>query len=111
MKKLFYTIGEVSNITGVEPHVLRYWESLFRELSPGKNRAGKRIYRDSDIEIIRKLKSLIQDKKYSTAGARRVLREEKTASSEIRSESRLPDDLIQDLSRVRDFLSDLRNKI
>jgi len=73
MKKLYYSIGEVSDITEVEAHVLRYWETVFNELSPKKNKAGNRVYKENDIETVLKLKELIQEKKYSTEGAQQVL--------------------------------------
>lgn len=63
MKKLYYSIGEVSEITDVDAHVLRYWESVFDELNPKKNKAGNRTYKEQDIETIVKLKELIQEKK------------------------------------------------
>ena len=113
MKKLYYTIGEVSKLTDVEPHVLRYWETLFSELTPVKNRAGKRVYKENDIQVILTLKELIQQKKYSTAGARKVLREQKKGSRAKDKEETvdLPVELTQDLSRVRVFLNDLLKKI
>ena len=76
MKKLYYSIGEVSEITGIEPHVLRYWESVFKDLNPKKNKGGNRVYKEKDIEIIVKLKKLIKEKKYSTKGAKQVLENE-----------------------------------
>ncbi len=63
MKKLYYSIGEVSEISDVDAHVLRYWESVFDELRPKKNKAGNRTYKEQDIETILKLKELIQEKK------------------------------------------------
>jgi DNA-binding transcriptional MerR regulator len=113
MNKLYYTIGEVSKLTGVEPHVLRYWETLFPELSPIKNRAGKRVYKDNDIQVVLTLRELIQQKKYSTAGARKVLREQKKDSrgKDKEDSASLPVEVTQDLSRVRVFLSDLLNKL
>ncbi len=113
MNKLYYTIGEVSKLTGVEPHVLRYWETLFPELSPVKNRAGKRVYKDNDIQTVLTLRELIQQKKYSTAGARKVLREQKKDSrAKDKEESTpLPVEVTQDLSKVRVFLSELLNKL
>ncbi len=113
MKKLYYTIGEVTKLTDVEPHVLRYWETLFTELTPVKNRAGKRVYKENDIQVILMLKELIQQKKYSTAGARKVLREQKKGSRGKDKEETvaLPVELAQDLSRVRFFLNDLLKKI
>ncbi len=111
MQKLYYTIGETSRLTGVEPHVLRYWETLFHELNPDKNRAGKRVYKEKDIRVILTLKDLIQKKKYSTAGARKVLKEQKKSPQDKEDSTSLPAELRHDLNRVRLFLSDLLNKL
>jgi DNA-binding transcriptional MerR regulator len=73
IKKLYYSISEVSKITEVEQYVLRYWETEFEELSPQKNRAGNRIYINKDIQLILKIKILLRDKKYTIEGAKKVL--------------------------------------
>jgi DNA-binding transcriptional MerR regulator len=73
IKKLYYSISEVSKITEVEQYVLRYWETEFDELSPQKNRAGNRIYTNKDIQLILKIKTLLRDKKYTIEGAKKVL--------------------------------------
>ena len=70
VKKLYYSIGEVSNLTKLKPYVLRYWETEFTQLNPPKNRAGNRTYRQKDIEIVLKIKSLLYDKKFTIDGAR-----------------------------------------
>ncbi|MEW5806265.1 MAG: MerR family transcriptional regulator [Acidobacteriota bacterium] len=71
--KLFYKIGEVCKITDTQPYVLRFWESEFPQLTPQKNRAGQRVYRKSDIELIFKIKQLLYDEEYTIAGARKKL--------------------------------------
>lgn len=71
--KLYYSISEVSKITGVEQYVLRYWESEFSQLKPQKNRAGNRIYTNKDIQIILQIKILLRDKKYTISGAKKIL--------------------------------------
>ncbi len=73
--KLFFSIGEVSRITGIQPYVLRYWESEFKALRPQKNRGGQRSYRRGDLETILRIKSLLYDEHYTIRGARRCLRE------------------------------------
>ncbi len=73
MAKKFYSITEVSKITGVEPHVLRYWETEFPNLRPVKNRAGKRDYEKKDIELILKIKELLYEELYTIAGAKKRL--------------------------------------
>ncbi len=71
--KLFYKIGEVSRIAGVEPYVLRYWETEFSFLRPRKNRSGQRVYLKKDVETILRIKSLLYDEKYTIAGVRKRL--------------------------------------
>ncbi len=80
-KKLFYKIGEVCKLCDVEPHVLRYWEAEFPLLSPSKNRAGQRIYREKDVELIREIKTLLYDERFTIAGARKRLRENASGKS------------------------------
>lgn len=73
--KLYYRIGEVSEIVGVEPHVLRYWESEFRAIRPQKSRKGQRIYSRRDVEKLLKVKDLLYTHGFTIAGARKRLRE------------------------------------
>jgi DNA-binding transcriptional MerR regulator len=73
--KLYYRIGEVSQITGVKPYVLRYWESEFRLMAPQKSRSKQRLYRQKDVETILTIKRLLYQERYTIAGARRKLRE------------------------------------
>jgi DNA-binding transcriptional MerR regulator len=73
IKKLYYSISEVSKITEVEQYVLRYWETEFEQLKPQKNRAGNRIYTNKDIQLILQIKSLLRDKKYTIEGARNII--------------------------------------
>lgn len=78
-RREYYSIGEVCDMAGLKPHVLRYWETQFRELSPSKNRAGNRVYRAREIKIIELVKHLLYEEKYTIDGARRkleMLREE-----------------------------------
>lgn len=106
MKKLYYTIGEVSKLTGIKPHVLRYWETIFDSLSPSKNRAGNRVYTARNIDTVLELKKLIREEKYSTAGAKKAIRRSTGTSKE-----ELPADLQDDLSKVRNFLDNLLQEI
>jgi len=73
--KRYYRIGEVSRITGVKAHVLRYWESEFRWMAPAKSRSQQRLYRKRDIEVILLLKRLLHEERFTIAGARKRLRE------------------------------------
>lgn len=74
-KKAYYSISEVCRFTSLEPHVLRYWESEFPQLRPKKNRAGNRAYREKDIEVIKNIKHLLYDEKFTISGARKKLSE------------------------------------
>jgi DNA-binding transcriptional MerR regulator len=73
--KLYYRIGEVSQIVGVEPHVLRYWETEFRSIRPQKSRKGQRIYSRRDVDKLLKVKDLLYTHGFTIAGARKRLRE------------------------------------
>ena len=75
IKKLYYSISEVSDITGLKQYVLRYWETEFSQLKPNKNQAGNRIYRSHDIDIISDIKSLLYDRKFTIKGAKQHLKE------------------------------------
>jgi len=74
IQKVYFSITEVSEMTFLKKHVLRYWESEFDELCPEKNRAGNRIYKKEDIELILRLKHLLYEDKYTLEGARKKLR-------------------------------------
>jgi len=69
--RLFYKIGEVSNIAEIEPHVLRYWESEFPFLRPRKNKTGQRIYTRKDVELVLQIRDLLYKEKYTIAGVRK----------------------------------------
>ena len=84
VEKKFHSITEVSKTTGIEPHVLRYWETEFPSLRPSKNRAGKRDYEKKDIELIFKIKELLYEELYTIAGAKKRLqgKQEKASGRE-----------------------------
>jgi DNA-binding transcriptional MerR regulator len=71
--KLFYKIGEVSRITGLESYVLRYWETEFPPLNPKKGRGGQRVYMSKDIETVLKIKRMLYEEGFTIAGARKQL--------------------------------------
>jgi DNA-binding transcriptional MerR regulator len=71
--KLFYRIGEVSRLTGLEPYVLRYWETEFPQLRPEKGKSGQRIYKKKDLENILRVKQLLYDDGYTISGAKKKL--------------------------------------
>lgn len=75
VKKAYYSIGEVCDLTGLKPHVLRYWESQFDVLSPNKNRAGNRVFRPKEVELVLLVKNLLYEQKYTIEGANQKLLE------------------------------------
>jgi DNA-binding transcriptional MerR regulator len=79
----FFSIGEVCDLTGLRPHVLRYWESQFKFLSPAKNRSGNRVYQRREIELVQLVKHLLYEEKYTIDGARQKV-EERRKSGELR---------------------------
>ncbi|HRE41062.1 MAG TPA: MerR family transcriptional regulator [Ignavibacteria bacterium] len=83
MKKLYYSISEVSKITDLEQYVLRYWETEFDHLKPAKNLAGNRIYTNKDIKLILYIKKLLRDEKYTIEGAKKLLKNYNSKEEEI----------------------------
>jgi DNA-binding transcriptional MerR regulator len=71
--KLFFRIGEVCEIVGIEPYVLRFWETEFPNLVPEKSKAGHRVYKKKDVEKVLRIKELLYERGYTIAGARRQL--------------------------------------
>lgn len=121
IKKLYYSISEVSKITDLEQYVLRYWESEFDELKPQKNRAGNRIYTNRDIKLILYIKKLLRDERYTIEGAKQVL---KTYTPETDSGEQLElldapkpktkikdEQLRSDIMEVKKFLEELLQKL
>ena len=87
-RRTFYSIGEVCELVGVKPHVLRYWESRIPELSPTKNRAGNRVYQAREIELISLINRLVQDERYTVDGARKRLLELRSEGAAAEESSR-----------------------
>ena len=105
----FFSIGEVCDLTGLKAHVLRYWESQFRFLSPAKNRSGNRVYQRKEIELILLVKHLLYTEKYTIDGARQKLNEHRKAG-ELRRVSR--DALaVETLESIEQDLRDLLRQL
>ena len=123
IKKLYYSIGEVAELTSLKAYVLRYWETEFPVLKPTKNRAGNRIYKDRDIKILFHIKYLLYDQKYTIEGARKQLKSanfeemiksgdsasKSSASIAPEGENNREDKLVNTLSTIRRGLLDLKN--
>lgn len=103
IKKLYYSISEVSRITAIKPYVLRYWETEFPELHPSKNRAGKRIYRRADVQLVLLIKKLLYSDKFTIEGARNRIRSMNENGSSDRKEQLLAE-LRTDLNDLLEFL-------
>lgn len=74
--KLYFRIGEVSDIVGVKPYVLRYWETEFPDIRPSKSKSGQRLYKRRDVEMLLMVKELLYDKRFTIDGAKQRLREQ-----------------------------------
>jgi len=114
-KKVYYSIGEVCDLTGLKPHVLRYWETQFEVLRPTKNRAGNRVFRSKEIEVIMLVKRLLYEQKYTIEGANKRLLEMRSGGKleeERRSvlESEVLTGLKADLVQLKDMLSHRRSR-
>jgi DNA-binding transcriptional MerR regulator len=84
MKKLYYSISEVSRITDLEQYVLRYWETEFEQLKPAKNSSGNRIYTNKDIKLILLIKKLLKEEKYTIEGAKKILKNYNLSGDEVK---------------------------
>ncbi|MEA2602868.1 MAG: hypothetical protein QOF89_3860 [Acidobacteriota bacterium] len=80
-KRLYYKIGEACKALGIQPYVLRYWETEFPALTPSKSRSGQRVYSEKELEIIRRIKELLYEEGYTIAGAKKKLETELAAGS------------------------------
>ena len=121
IKKLYYSISEVSKITDLEQYVLRYWESEFEQLKPAKNRAGNRIYTNRDIKLILYIKQLLRDQRYTIEGAKQVLKtytpeadtgEQLELLEAPKQRAKIKDDQLRsDVLELKGFLEDLVKKL
>jgi DNA-binding transcriptional MerR regulator len=108
--KRYFTIGEVSELCGVKPHVLRYWEQEFTQLKPVKRRGNRRYYQHHEVLLIRRIRELLYEQGFTISGARNRL-DESAASTPARSSTRSPEtqpgnfgNLRQEIKRVLDIL-------
>jgi DNA-binding transcriptional MerR regulator len=101
-EKLFFTIGEVARLTGVKPHVLRFWEQEFASLAPRKDDAGRRIYRRREIEIVHRIRRLLYDEKFTIAGARKAFLGEELEPPPVETIESIRQELGEILSLLRE---------
>ncbi|MEG8947386.1 MerR family transcriptional regulator [Rosettibacter firmus] len=118
LKKLYYSISEVSKLTGLEQYILRYWETEFEQLKPSKNRAGNRIYTNKDIKLILEIKKLLRDEKYTIEGAKKILagmnfnteqvnKSDEENTNKLKSETSLK----KDLEEIKEILTYIYNNL
>ena len=105
-QKLYYRIGEVAEIAGVKPHVLRYWETEFGFLSPQKNEGNQRLYTAKDLEKVLLIRKLLYEEGYTIAGAKKKFRDERKKGTAVIAEHERGQ-LIRQLREEADRLSEL----
>lgn len=103
--KLYFRIGEASSVVGVEPHVLRYWETEFRSIRPKKSARGQRVYSRRDVEMLLRIKELLYHHGFTISGAKRRLREKGMEPPEPGDPS------VEEARRIRQALIDLRAEL
>ena len=95
-EKLFFKIGEVCELAGVQAHVLHYWESEFPMLAPQKNRAGQRVYRKRDVEMALRIKELLYEDQYKIAGAKKRLTNELRGGGKLKVVGNEDEDAVEE---------------
>ena len=103
--KLYFKIGEVARIVGVKPYVLRYWETEFSILKPGKTRSKHRLYRRRDVELLLRIKDLLHTRRFTIEGARKKLREESGGAEPPAAGGGALAEIREALVRIRDSLN------
>lgn len=114
IRKLYHSIREVSEATGLPAHVLRYWETEFDALRPKKNRAGNRAYTEHDVDVVRRIQRLLREEKYTIEGARAALARElagRTAEASPEVPPALAADERAALLALRAFLADVARRL
>jgi DNA-binding transcriptional MerR regulator len=112
VEKLYYRIGEVEETTGVPAYVLRYWESEFKLLRPKKNPAGQRVYRQRDLDLVRRIKTLLYDERLTLEGAKKRLAAEARKSGPEQLELGIRETAYAEaLKRIRDRLTALKTRL
>ncbi|UCD90869.1 MAG: MerR family transcriptional regulator [Desulfobacterales bacterium] len=102
--KLYFKVGEVSDILGVPAYVLRFWETEFKRINPKRTSSGQRMYRKSDIELILKIKHLLYEKKFTIQGAKQHLKA-KSAARKAKIETITLNEIRSELENIRNLIS------
>lgn len=106
-EKIYWKIGEAAELLALPQYVLRYWESEFPELRPRKTGSGRRIYGRADLELLRRLKRLLHEERYTIAGARQVLESEREPGPGVPADEKV--DLAARIRDVRDEVAAIRD--
>lgn len=109
--KLYFKIGEVADLAGVQPYVLRYWETEFKEICPVKSRSNQRLYRRRDVETVLSIKHLLYDEGFTIEGARKRIREQIKPEKEVLTAQQIDQMAIPFDSEDPKFLKLLRDKL
>ncbi len=114
VKKLYYSIGEVSEIAQLKSYVLRYWESEFSNLSPAKNRAGNRVYTEKDVNRILEIKRLLYQERFTIEGARQYFKNNLSAGASAAASASgrvVPADLVREKDMARQALEEVQQAL
>ena len=111
IKKLYYSIGQVSEMTELKQYVLRYWETEFSHLKPNKNSAGNRVYTPEDVENIKEIKKLLHEERFTIKGARQHLKDLKSNKSKVVNIDTLSNIDISLLKKIRNDINNLLDSI
>ena len=101
--KIYFKIGEASRIAGVQPHVLRFWETEFKRIKPKRTESGQRMYRRQDVELILVIRHLLYVKKFTIEGAKKALRTKPSTTPAAEANETLQE-IREELVRIRDLL-------
>jgi len=102
--KRYFTIGEVSELCGVKPHVLRYWEQEFSQLKPVKRRGNRRYYQRHDVVLIREIRSLLYEQGFTIGGARQRLESDAKPELNVDDKKQVIKEMLEELAEIRALL-------
>ena len=107
--KAYRTIGEISELFKIQPHILRFWEKSFNQIKPIKRKGGRRLYSEEDIKIIRTIKKLINEEGYTVKGVKKYLSKNKLDKIKNDGVIKISEDLDIKLNQINEYLTKARN--
>ena len=107
--KAYRTIGEISELFKIQPHILRFWEKSFNQIKPIKRKGGRRLYSEEDIKIIRTIKKLINEEGYTVKGVKKYLSKNKLDKIKNDGVIKISQDLDIKLNQINEYLTKARN--